>query len=101
MSNAVKFTEKGTVELKVVKKADLLKIAVSDTGIGMKKEDIPKLFNSFIRLDSPMKEVIPGTGLGLYLTKKIMTGVFQGDISVESDYGKGSTFTLDIPLKRE
>ena len=100
MSNAVKYSEKGTIELKAVKKADLLKIAVSDTGIGMKKEDIPKLFNSFIRLDSPMKEVIPGTGLGLYLTKKIMTSVFQGRISVVSEYGKGSTFTLDIPLKQ-
>jgi len=101
MSNAVKFTEKGTVELKAVKKADLLKITVTDTGIGIKKEDIPKLFKSFIRLDSPMKEITSGTGLGLYLTQKIMTSVFQGDISVISEYGKGSTFTLNIPLNKE
>ena len=100
MSNAVKFTEKGTVELKAVKKADVLKISVTDMGIGIKKEDIPKLFKSFIRLNTPMKEVTLGTGLGLYLTKKIINSVFQGDISVESEYGKGSTFTLDLPLKQ-
>ncbi len=101
MSNAVKFTEKGTVELKAVKKADVLKISVTDMGIGIKKEDIPKLFKSFIRLNTPMKEVTLGTGLGLYLTKKIINSVFQGDISVESEYGKGSTFTLDIPFKQK
>ncbi|MBW1888860.1 MAG: hypothetical protein JRI52_11025 [Deltaproteobacteria bacterium] len=98
MSNAVKFTKKGTIELSAVKKSDTLKISVRDTGIGIKKEDIPKLFNSFIRLDSPMKEVTQGTGLGLYLTKKIMTGVFKGDIVVESEYDKWCTFTLIIPL---
>jgi len=48
-----------------------------------------------------MKEVTSGTGLGLYLTKKIMASVFQGNISVESVYGKGSTFTLEIPLKQK
>jgi len=101
MSNAVKFTEKGEIKLKAVKKAGVLKITVTDTGIGIKKKDIPKLFNSFIRLDSPMKEVTSGTGLGLYLTKKIMASVFQGNISVESVYGKGSTFTLEIPLKQK
>lgn len=101
MSNAVKFTEKGTVELKAVKKADVLKISVTDMGIGIKKEDIPKLFKSFIRLNTPMKEVTLGTGLGLYLTKKIINSVFQGDISVESEYGKGSTFTLDLPFKQK
>lgn len=101
ISNAVKFTEKGTIELKAVKKAGVLEISVKDTGIGIKKEDLPRLFNSFIRLDSPMKEVTPGTGLGLYLTKKIMNSVFNGDIKLKSQYGKGSTFTLIIPLDKE
>ncbi|MBC8526656.1 MAG: HAMP domain-containing protein [Candidatus Cloacimonetes bacterium] len=100
MGNAVKFTEKGAIELKAVKKADVLKVTVTDTGIGIKKEDLSKLFKSFTRLDSPLKAVTSGTGLGLHLTKKIMTNVFQGEISVISEYGKGSTFTLDIPLKQ-
>ncbi len=101
MSNAVKYTESGSLELKAVNNGDILEISVQDTGIGIKKADLPKLFNSFIRLDSPLKEITPGTGLGLYLTKKIINDIFNGDISVKSKYGKGSTFTLIIPLDKE
>lgn len=101
MSNAVKYSERGTVKLKASKTESILTISVSDTGIGIKKEDIPKLFQSFIRLESPIKENTLGTGLGLYLTKKIMTNVFHGDIKVESTVGEGSTFTLEIPLNTE
>jgi signal transduction histidine kinase len=99
MSNAVKFTEKGSIALRAVKKADVLEISVRDTGIGIKKEDIAKLFHSFVRLDSPLKSVTMGTGLGLYLTHKIVNGAFNGDIRVESKYGRGSTFTLIIPVR--
>jgi len=101
MSNAVKYSEKGYVELKVEKTDNSLRIAVKDTGIGIREEDISKLFKSFIRLESHIKELTLGTGLGLYLTKKIMTGVFHGDIKVESKYGEGSIFTLEIPLNPE
>jgi signal transduction histidine kinase len=97
MSNAVKFTEHGSIELRAVKKAGILEISVRDTGIGIKKKVMPKLFTSFTRLDSPLKGKTSGTGLGLYLTKKIMTTAFNGDIKVESQYGKGSAFTLIIP----
>ncbi len=98
LNNAVKFTEEGVIELTAVKEANILKISVRDTGIGIKEEGIPKLFTPFTRLDSPLKERTLGTGLGLYLTKKIMTDVFNGDIMVESRYGMGSTFTLIIPV---
>ena len=98
LNNAVKFTEDGVIELRATKEAGILKISVSDTGIGIKEEDIPKLFTPFTRLDSPLKERTLGTGLGLYLTKKIMKGVFHGNIMVESRYGMGSTFTLIIPV---
>jgi two-component system phosphate regulon sensor histidine kinase PhoR len=101
MSNAVKFTQKGSIELKAVEKAGILEISVTDTGIGMRKKDLPKLFTSFTRLDSSLKEKTSGTGLGLYLTKKIMKSVFNGNIKVESRYGKGSAFTLIIPLNKE
>ncbi|MBW1709862.1 MAG: hypothetical protein JRG97_09000 [Deltaproteobacteria bacterium] len=101
MNNAVKYTEKGSVTLRAAKEAGILKISVRDTGIGVKKEDMPKLFDSFVRLDSPLKETTVGTGLGLYLAKKIITDAFHGDIRVESEYGKGSAFTLIIPLDKE
>ena len=74
-------------------------ISVADTGIGIKEEDIPKLFGSFVRLDTPLRTVIPGTGLGLYLTKKLATEVLKGSVSVESKYGEGSVFTLRIPRR--
>jgi len=99
MSNAVKYSEKGSIKLRAVKKAKILEISVTDTGIGIKEEDMSKLFTSFVRLDSPLKETTLGTGLGLYLTKKIVAGVFDGDIRVESEYGKGSVFTLVVPLR--
>ena len=98
LNNAVKFTEDGVIELTAAKEANILKISVRDTGIGIKEEDIPKLFTPFTRLDSPLKARTLGVGLGLYLTKKIMTNVFNGDIMVESQYGRGSTFTLIIPV---
>ena len=98
LENAVKFTEAGTIELIAAKEADTLRISVSDTGIGIREEDIPKLFAPFIRLDSPLKKRTLGTGLGLHLTKKIIKNVFHGNIMVESQYGMGSTFTLIIPL---
>lgn len=98
LNNAVKFTEDGVIELTATKEANILKISVRDTGIGIKEEDIPKLFTPFTRLDSPLKARTLGVGLGLYITKKIMKNVFNGDIMVESRYGMGSTFTLIIPL---
>jgi len=102
LSNAVKFTEKGKIriaahEVGATGRPSSIVISVADTGIGMKQEDIPRLFKSFVRLDTPLKTVIPGTGLGLYLTKKLATEVLKGSVSVESTYGEGSTFVLTIP----
>ncbi|HOO90236.1 MAG TPA: ATP-binding protein, partial [Syntrophales bacterium] len=71
--------------------------AVQDKEIGMKQEDMPRLFESFVRLDSDLKIGTPGTGLGLYLTRKIATEQLKGSVSVESTYGEGSTFILRIP----
>ena len=98
MSNAVRFTEQGDIFLNIEQLKDLLRISVTDTGIGIKKEDLSKLFKSFSRLETPMKEATSGAGLGLYLTQKIVDIVFHGIIKVESEYGRGSTFILEIPL---
>lgn len=97
LSNAVKFTENGEIKVRAKSINNEIEISVEDTGIGMKKEDIPKLFNAFVRLDSPLTNKTSGTGLGLYLTQKLAKEVLMGTIKVESEYGKGSIFSLRIP----
>lgn len=98
LSNAVKFTnEGGRIEIIGTPLAEnRFKIQIIDNGIGIKKEDFPRLFREFEQLDSGAGRRFGGTGLGLALTKKIVE--FQdGIISVESEPGKGSTFTVELP----
>jgi len=97
LSNAVKFTEKGEIKVAAHEVDGMMEIAVKDTGIGIKKEDLPRLFGSFVRLDSALTIKTTGTGLGLYLTRKIATEMLGGEVSVKSTYGKGSTFILKVP----
>ena len=99
LSNAVKFSEGGSVTLQIERQDDRVIISVTDTGIGISLEEIPKLFQPFERLESKLKIKAGGTGLGLYLTKKIARDFLKGTVGVESEPGKGSTFWLDIPLK--
>lgn len=99
LSNAVKFTAKnGTITINVKLVAQYVQIGVSDTGIGIKSEDIDKLFKPFFQLDSSYSRRYEGTGLGLVLTKHLVE-LHGGKIWVESDYGKGSTFTFTLPVK--
>ncbi len=100
-NNAVKFTKEGQVVLKVgfQKKSQnemLLVVSVQDTGIGIKKQDVAKLFEAFQQVDSKRNRNIEGTGLGLAISKRIVT-LMGGDIWVESEYGKGSLFSFAIP----
>ncbi len=102
-NNAVKFTKEGQVVLKVSfqKKSQdeiLLMVAVQDTGIGIKKEDVKRLFEAFQQVDSKRNRNIEGTGLGLAISKRIIN-LMGGDIWVESEYGKGSLFSFAIPQK--
>jgi PAS domain S-box-containing protein len=105
LSNAVKFTEQGGITVSAAAVPDmgghpgspLVKIAVKDSGIGIAEEDIPRLFQPFVRLETPLKTTVTGTGLGLYLTRKLVVDVLNGDILCESAVGTGSTFTLLIP----
>ncbi len=99
VSNAVKYSEKGGITLTVNDKKERIEIVVEDTGIGIKKEDMPRLFHAFVRLDSPLHIKNRGTGLGLYLTRKLAHEVLQGEAYAESTLGKGSRFILDIPKK--
>jgi signal transduction histidine kinase len=75
-----------------------VKISVEDTGIGIREEDAAKLFEPFVRLESPLRSRVAGTGLGLYLTRKLAREVLGGDISFTSEYGRGSRFVLTIPV---
>ena len=97
ISNALKFTYKGEIEIKIAKKDKIVEVSVRDTGIGMEKEDMGKLFQSFSRIATSGR-LTEGTGLGLYLSKKIAR-LLGGDIKAESEFGKGSAFTLTLPLK--
>ena len=102
LTNAAKYTDTGSVKLNVscVNKehSTTLIIAVTDTGRGIKKENIEKLFNKFERLDEAGNTSIEGTGLGLAITEQIVK-LMRGKITVQSVYEKGSTFTLIIPQK--
>ncbi len=97
LSNAIKFTpEGGRILLSVRRGDDQLIIQVKDTGYGIPKEDLPKLFSQFFRVQRPGKE-IKGTGLGLAIVNKIVSG-HGGRIEVESELDKGTTFTVFLPL---
>lgn len=103
LNNAVKYTDKGSVILKIRgKKQDdntlILTIVVWDTGIGIKPEDKEQLFNKFERLEMERNSTVEGTGLGLAITHNL-TELMGGNIEVESEYGKGSIFTVNIPQK--
>ena len=101
LSNAVKYTKEGKVILRMgYEPAEgeqlFLKIQVQDSGIGIKKSDMDKLFLNFTRIDEQKNRNIQGTGLGLSLTKKLVE-LMGGNIHVTSEYGEGSVFTAVIP----
>jgi PAS domain S-box-containing protein len=98
LSNAVKFTpDNGVVTLTVSRDDDQqIRLQVQDTGIGIKKEDLPRLFHEFEQLDSGLDRREQGTGLGLALTRKFVE-LQHGSITVESEFGKGSTFMVVLP----
>ncbi len=101
LSNAVKFTDQGSVKIAArFIRDDNLEVRVTDTGVGIKKEDMGNLFQPFQQVDVSLTKKNEGTGLGLYLTKKLAT-ILRGDISVKCRYGKGSEFTFTVPLKYE
>lgn len=101
LSNAVKYSEKGTVKVEAWDQGTMVEISVSDTGIGISPEDQIRLFNPFIRLDSHLRIKAGGTGLGLYLTRKIAVDLLHGRVLVTSQPGRGSVFSLIVPKRLE
>jgi len=103
LGNAVKYTNAGSVELKgsaIIKENQeaVLHFEISDTGIGIKPEDIDTIFDKFSRVDAQLNSSTEGTGLGLSITKGLVE-LLEGTIEVESTYGVGTTFIINIPQK--
>jgi len=98
IGNAVKFTEKGKVEIRASQKDNFIRISVSDTGIGIGKEQLPYIFDEFRQVDGSTSRKHEGAGLGLSIAVKYAK-MLGGNIEVESTQDKGSVFTLVLPLK--
>jgi len=94
--NAVKFTDKGYVRMRVVVNGETIRFEIEDTGRGISRHDMPKIFNSFEQADVKENRKVVGAGLGLAISKTYVE-MMDGRIMVESEYGKGSTFTVEIP----
>ncbi len=96
LDNAVKYTQEGGVTVSLSGDAQNVVIKISDTGPGIAAEDLPHLFQKFYRVDNSLTRTIGGTGLGLYICKRIVE-LYNGRVWAESEVGKGSTFAIALP----
>ena len=98
LGNAIKFTQKGSVTLKVTLKRKLVSFSITDTGIGMSEEQVETIFEPFMQADTSTVRKFGGTGLGTVISKQLVT-LMNGNIKVKSELGKGSNFTVCVPLQ--
>lgn len=96
IENGIKYTPTGNVVVDVTGSDDKVVISIKDSGLGIPTEDLPHLFQKFYRVDNPDRQQIGGTGLGLYLSRRLAEAM-QGRLWVESVHGQGSTFFLELP----
>lgn len=94
--NAVKYTEKGKITIGLTGNKEVVQFFIRDTGVGIPAEDIPHLFQKFYRVDTRATRTTGGTGLGLFISRKILE-LYKGKIWVDSQAGKGSTFYVNLP----
>lgn len=99
LSNAVKFTREGWIEVSTSVQGGVLQVAVTDTGVGIKEDQLPHIFDRFRQADGSESREYAGSGIGLALVKEVAE-LHGGDVDVLSQYGKGSTFRVTIPLGR-
>lgn len=97
LSNAVKFTERGGVAVRCVREADNYVTSVTDTGIGIKGDDVERLFKPFHQIDNGLSRKYEGTGLGLSICRRLAE-LMGGEVGVRSEYGAGSTFWFSVPV---
>jgi signal transduction histidine kinase len=100
INNAIKFSDKGVISLEYRQHDKKCEVSVSDQGMGIPPDQIPKLFQAFHQVDGSYRKLHEGTGLGLYLCKKLLE-LMGGRIGVKSELGVGSTFTIEIPAQQE
>jgi PAS domain S-box-containing protein len=96
IDNAIKYTSHGSIQIRLTGDSRIVQVQVSDSGVGIAAEDIPHLFQKFYRIDNSATRTIGGTGLGLFICKKIVE-LYNGRIWVESQPDKGSTFFINLP----
>jgi signal transduction histidine kinase len=99
IGNAIKFTDTGSITVEAKREKNFIKVSVTDTGIGIDKDFMPKLFQKFQQADTSAKRKFGGTGLGLAICKEIIE-YHKGRIWTETKPGKGSTFIFVLPIKR-
>jgi signal transduction histidine kinase len=99
LDNAVKFTDRGEIKIIASQQDGSLKLVIADTGIGIHGADLNRIFEEFHRGDSSNDKKYRGTGLGLAIVKRFVD-LLGGSVTVESEIGKGSTFTVTLPLDR-
>jgi len=99
ISNALKYTERGEVRVsaRLTSDGDGVELSVADTGIGIPEADVSRIFDEFVQIENPMQRRVKGTGLGLPLSKRLAE-LLGGHIRVETALGRGSTFTVTLPL---
>ena len=98
VSNAVKFTREGTIRITASKEGEDLLISVSDTGVGIRPEHLDRIFGAFEQLERELSSEAEGTGLGLAVSRELAT-LMGGELRAESEFGKGSRFTLRLPVE--
>ena len=98
IDNAIKYTEEGVIKVVCKEKDDNLFILVKDSGIGIPKKDLPRIFERFYRVEKGRSRKMGGTGLGLSIVKHIVQ-LYDGNIEVKSSIGKGTEFKIVLPYK--
>ena len=98
ITNSIKFTNSGIIEITGNKMGNDIQVSVKDSGIGIKEEDMPRLFEPFAQIDSKLENKPRGTDLGLCLCEKVVN-LMQGRIWSESEFGIGSVFTFNVPME--
>ena len=100
VTNAIKYSlEQATIRIFITEDEQFFKINVKDTGMGISREDLPRIFERFYRVDKARSRAMGGTGLGLAIAKEIME-THGGRLTAESEYGKGTTMTMWFPKER-